>query len=1477
MKTKNIHKIAYLVLVALSLFMSRDTFSDSITIIDTSLVGFGPNATYTFSNMENITSVTATALSGYRCNRNRNDYSWSGNVLTVGSRCKGNFEVHGTPSSSQDEGDQGGISQVPLFLTQSVEPRVMLLMSNDHQLFIKAYTDYSDLNEDGVIDTTYNDKIDYYGYFDSYKCYEYANSRFEPTGLASGENLHECSGSEWSGNFLNWASMTRMDVIRKVLYGGYRSTDTDSLTVLERTLIPFDVHAFVKTFKTTSTTQMQKFTPYAQTEISICNLTQGVGDSKNVNTANYPPLLRIAKGSWPQWAAAEVTQCQWGSGVRPSEGSHKLAELNARVQVCASGMEESNCRVYPNGSKKPVGILQRFSKGGGYQPLRFGLMTGSYQKNKSGFVLRRNIEPLIGNSTGSLNEIDENSGRFINQDAGIPGVINTLNRFRISSYSFTDKKYGRNCGSPGITSFADGECVDWGNPLGEGYLEMLRYFSGKTSATSGFSANDGDYIPGLGQVAWKDPTPQDEWCASNHAIVISTGLNSFDGDQLTNHGISGLDVADMTNKVGLLEQIVGEYLVGQVSGTGDKMCTGKYVLSLSSVAGVCPEVPNMEGGYHIAGLAKYASTTNLRPSFPGQVRLTTQAVALAESLPQFSLPLPSGGQVTILPACQANSNGSAGHFSTGWRNCSMTDVVVEDMVYSDGALVKGRLLVSWEDSSWGSDYDMDGISRLEFCRGPVACGDAGISSGQVKVTVSAQQADAGHALRFGYTITGTTNDGAHLPVLRPGGQNFSLLESPQRNPGNAPLPSTNEFWGGLSSAKLLENPLWYAAKYGTIGEWDKDGDGVPDNFHKATNPATLSASLEEILQGIAKAESTVAAIATNSTRLDTNTLIYQAKFSSFDWSGQLIAYRINADGTVGADAWDTDQSPQKIANHGVRKIFSWNGSAGIPFQWANLTTAQKAFLGSGQEGEDRLNWIRGDQSKEQPSGSLRTRTKILGDIVNSDPVYVGVSTFGYENLPDKTVGKDTYTNFVSTKYSRTKMLYVGANDGMLHAFDAESGVEKFAYIPNALFSNLASLTSPDYSHKYFVDGSAFVGDAYIKDAWRSVLVGTTGAGGKAVFALDVTNPDTFSQNEVLWEFTNNTDADLGYTIGRPVVARMQTGQWVAIFGNGYGSANGKACLYIVNLETGALIKKIDTGVSGGNGLGSPILLADGNRTITTAYAGDRRGNVWKFDLSDKLTNKWEVAFNGQPLFKAGASQPITAPLEIGRHPKGGYMVYFGTGKFFEIGDNVVDNPPVQSFYGIWDNGSAITATDRSVLQGQSILAEGALHIESTSLLRVVSANPIDWAAKRGWYLDLVFPADNPQGERVVSRPILRHGRVIFTTLIPLASPCDAGGTSWVMELDALTGGRLDYSVFDINGKDGINEQDFVTIILNGENVLVAVSGLKSDVGIIQTPAVISAGAIEYKYAGGSSGDIAVINEKGGDTSKQGRRSWRQIR
>jgi type IV pilus assembly protein PilY1 len=678
---------------------------------------------------------------------------------------------------------------------------------------------------------------------------------------------------------------------------------------------------------------------------------------------------------------------------------------------------------------------------------------------------------------------------------------------------------------------------------------------------------------------------------------------------------------------------------------------------------------------------------------------------------------------------------------------------------------------------------------------------------------------------------------------------------------------------------------------------------VDDLYHAAVNSkgqmlnAKKAVELQDVLaaaiQNILESRvSTAAAIATNSTRLIDNTLIYQARFDSSDWSGEIIAYHINADGSVGDLEWDTDQTG-KIPAHGSRNIFTWNGTPpGVEFiedNWDGLASSQKSALqdgGTAEQGKDRLNWIRGDQSKEvgQSGGYLRTRTRILGDIVNSDPLVVGVPNFRYDKLPIGTDGRDSYAAFRTAIKDRAKMLYIGGNDGMLHAFNALTGEEKFAYLPKMVFDNLASLTSPDYTHKFFVDGSPYVGDAYIDGGWKTVLVGTLGAGGRGVFALDVTDPEDI---QVLWEYT---DVDLGFTIGKPAVARMQNGAWAAIFSNGYGSTNNKAFLYVVNLADGTLIKKIDTGVGTAgspNGLATPALLADDYQTIEYAYAGDLQGNLWKFDLTDDADpDDWDIPFVTnpgsvrRPLFAArnavGQVQPITAPLEIGRHPDGGFMIYFGTGKYFESGDNLVGaNPPVQSFYGIRDNGSRIVETDRSMLVRQAILYEDVLHEDSDDLLRVVSQESVDYSNKSGWYLDLRPPLPAAaEGERVVSAPLLRHGHIIFTTLIPLTDPCTAGGTSWIMELDALGGSRTASSVFDINGDGKIDSEDQVTVIIDGEAVVV--NGIKSTVGIVKTPAVIADGEIEYKYTGGSEGGIGVIREKGSESDLIGRRSWRQL-
>lgn len=684
---------------------------------------------------------------------------------------------------------------------------------------------------------------------------------------------------------------------------------------------------------------------------------------------------------------------------------------------------------------------------------------------------------------------------------------------------------------------------------------------------------------------------------------------------------------------------------------------------------------------------------------------------------------------------------------------------------------------------------------------------------------------------------------------------------------------------------------------------------VDDLYHAAVNgrgemlnagnaqqlETALTSALSNILgRGISSA----AAIATNSTRLDTGSYIYQARFNSADWSGQLLAYKVDTDGSVGAAEWDAaDQIPE----HGSRNIFTHNGTSGVEFTWGNLTSTQRSVLGADDTIQQNVvSYLRGSHVLEQRNGgAFRNRNSRLGDIVNSDPWYVSNGNFGYNVLPDPE--GDAYVVFRNTTAykNRPPMLYLGANDGMLHGFDATTGSERFAYVPRGIItSSLATLADPNYAHKYFVDGPPRAGDAYINRGgttkWTTVLVGSTGAGGRSVFALDVTNPGSFSANNVMWEF-GYADAncstgvtacrEIGTTIGQPAIVRMRNGKWAAIFGNGYNSASGKAMLFIVNLETGTLIKAIDTGVGNTttpNGLATPLVVdVESDRMADYVYAGDLYGNMWKFDITSTHAtnfNGLDVAYKlHQALDVDGNPQPITAKPAAGRHPESGLMVYFGTGKYFETGDNVIDavqaNRKVHTFYGLWDNGSLIGARTSNLLQ-QSIVYEDTMTFDGyTHGVRVVSNNDI--GSYKGWYIDLISPPPanlGRQGEMVVATPLLWRDRVIFVTIIPDPDPCSFGGTSWLMEVDPLGGGRLDFSVFDLN-KDGLfDDGEYVTL---PDGTEVPVSGRRSDEGLIKTPGVISADDVAYKYTSGSSGKIEVIKNK--TAGGGGRQSWQQLR
>lgn len=571
--------------------------------------------------------------------------------------------------------------------------------------------------------------------------------------------------------------------------------------------------------------------------------------------------------------------------------------------------------------------------------------------------------------------------------------------------------------------------------------------------------------------------------------------------------------------------------------------------------------------------------------------------------------------------------------------------------------------------------------------------------------------------------------------------------------------------------------LWHAAVVGK------------GRYFSAKNPAELQTGLIGVLQDIAIQGGTASSGAISGSAVSGNSLFYAPGFESGKWIGHLRAYSLGATVAVGAVKWD---AATLLPAWSTRNIVTWNPvtKAAVNFSWANLTTgigSQQAALTS----SDVVDYLRGNGTKEQTSdgngpGIYRYRENKLGDIVDSSPLYVKKSDSGYWVLPANQGGGATYNTFLSGKGSRTAMLYVGANDGMLHGFNATTGVETFAFVPNAVYPNLISLSDKDYDHKYYVDGLLTQGDAYIGSAWKTILLGSIGAGGSSIFAIDVNDPSALNASKVMWEVKGGgTDdfADMGRVMGQLTMVRLRNGDWGAIFGNGYDSKNGKAVLYVVNVSTGALIKKFDVASSvTANGMAAPALLFNSARELIAAYAGDLKGNLWKFDFGGTSASSWGssklfTAVNGDNKVQPMVKRPAIAP-----HPTRGYMVTVATGKFMDEGDT--GNVDVQSIYGIWDDPDGTAVTGRTQLVRQSFTAATGG--------RTLSTNTVDWSTKRGWYIDLSLTT----GERVIGDlDIFDNAVVVATTLAPVSDICLGGGVSQQMAIGYLNGGANAKALF----------------------------------------------------------------------------------
>ncbi|MCP3940827.1 MAG: hypothetical protein GY710_05015 [Desulfobacteraceae bacterium] len=670
---------------------------------------------------------------------------------------------------------------------------------------------------------------------------------------------------------------------------------------------------------------------------------------------------------------------------------------------------------------------------------------------------------------------------------------------------------------------------------------------------------------------------------------------------------------------------------------------------------------------------------------------------------------------------------------------------------------------------------------------------------------------------------------------------------------------------------LLDNstPVWPNPTSGDQQKIDDlyhatiNGRGL---FFSAANPQELVQSLVDVTSNIASRISSGASVSVNGEELNSGTTLYQASYLSDSWTGDVTAYPVNpVTGEIQKEEADilwhaSDELQNLLASD--RNIVSYDPvtGMGIDFLYSELNADQQTQLNpDAAEAQKVVSYIRG----EEISG-FRSRTKKLADIIHSAPLLMG------------------------------ETVYVGGNDGMLHAFNSNTGQERFAYIPDLVMHNYYNDSDPEksffasgYEHRFFVDltPSAKEGidlEQDSADTLYTLLVGGLGKGGHGYYCLDITNADSRSSATIVtdiipmvqWEYPKDSTPqdeidDLGYSFSMPIIVKSNIVssesssshskyKWVVIFGNGYDSTNGSSVLYILGLD-GQLIKKIDTGALGCNGLSTPSVIdVDNDLRADYVYAGDLNGNLWKFDLTSSNSSQWEVAYKESasvpaPFFSV-PGKSITSKPDVMRHcdynqtntnltcsedDVPGYMVMFGTGKYLNEADRI--STADEYIFGLWDYGDDAddseylgtfneTGTPQlSNLNSKITLLEqteeSASGYYNGVYLRILTDNSPSWEIKcdatstqnpdpdpdssepanAGWFFQL------SGGERVIKDVIIRDNNLIYLTFKPDVSPCSGGGNSIIHEVDACSGGRLSTAQFDINNDRQIDEDDLIEI------------------------------------------------------------------
>lgn len=1383
------------------------------------------------------------------------------------------------------------LAKAPLLTLKTAPGLVMLTMGRDLPLSKAAYNDVNDLDGDGVPDLFFKPSFRYEGYFAHDRCYEYSSNEFRPTIMGTvvtpdandrSKDYYKCAvlptaSTRWSGNFLNWVTMSRLDVLRKVLFGGRRSTDSTSSTVLERSYIPQDATIWGKDYLSVANDgyDIREYTPLALPNAvgkrhQFANVSKLDGNSNYTVTASLnPPLLVIYQNQTNRLWDLIATERRI-LGTTPV-GAGSLGPFNVRVKTCVSlsGKYEDWCESYPRGATtgltyKPTGLLHKYGEA---KSLAFGLLSGSYDNNYSGGVLRQNVDDFN-------QEITASNGIF---STTVKGVVYHLNQLRPWGFGNSNSEW--DCGFFFASQRTNGSCMMWGNPLGEMMYESLRYFSGANAGTTAYTTgvgaatrviDNGSTVQSpepsgkldLQRPSWINPytsssarssTAAYPSCSRPIQMVIGDPKTSFDSDQLPGASFStttgfgpaftdtfgALNVsteADLIWKQEFGSGNTRKFFIGESGTTRDGNPSAKTVNNFSNIRGHGPDSTTNQGSFYGASVARFGKYTGVNNSaVTGALRVDQVSIALDSPVPKIQI-LVNGKKVSIVPLSKSIGSCSpmtaTQHAKGGWQPTGeITGFFVEQVANfptrnSQSSINGGRpyyvYRISYADNDQGSDNETDAVVRYVIQE---------TAAGQLSIGMEITYEATCMTMHQGYAISGTTNDGVYLDVGGKSGANtaigYYLDTAPTRSPGfaetkgtgpaftNIPAslprttlaaPRTFSPGSGTSGEFVPQDMLWYAAKYGGAALNINNGfdfkfkpNKDPENYFAANNPSQLAAQLGQAFQKAASlSAATSSAVAGNGIRVGGGSFVYQAGYDTIRWGGELSGFSVDANGNVSnTPTWQaTAAQPVPSSRTIVLGRGGSNKTAITTSSFSGLTATEQGYF----KDDNTFKYLLGVRTSEQSwiptGGTLRNRSSAVGDIANSDPIYINTADFGYTDTD--------YVTFKNSAAAAPQLVGFGSNDGFYRLVSATDGVEKLAFIPLEVQSRLSKLADPSYEHEYYVDGPAGFGHVRLSGAWKAVLAASLGAGGKSVFAMQASATPTAT--DVLWEYGN--DDDLGNVVNKPIVGMLENGTTpVVIVGNGLNSNTGQATLFVLNAQTGAVIRTCKPtttmGNSTGNGLGSVTSVStNGNGKINYIYAADYKGNIWRFDPNDNSSTTQCAAAR---IFKAtappispattGLPQPITGEITLIRAPapKAGYMVLFGTGSYLTASDPATTQ--VQSFYGVWDDLGTSNFTRANLSQQNITTPPVVAGTRSTSATAANSAW-FDTTTKKGWYLDLTCSDTSicQPGERTIAKPTLLGSgiqqRVFFLSMVPGTDPCKVGGGGWLTSLDPTSGGYV---------------------------------------------------------------------------------------